>query len=212
VEDSSLRRRQCLEEQEEGERKYEHPGKEAANSKQLGGNLVERTERSAAQQETSDVTGRKNKENHERTAGSVRGQRHKHVDEAELHNVPEAPPQTWGGSPEAGKDLKASLQFSAAKRRDSSGEGDSGMSEGSFSDGKQNLATSLVPREDDSLLYGSSELMLVLLPQTGDSHSDRGRSCRCRQVTHTATEVGRSCCHRQGTHTATEVGPAAADR
>jgi hypothetical protein len=190
VEDSSLGRRQYIEQEQEGERKYEHSGKQTANTKELGGKLVERTERSATQQETSDVTRRKIIESHERNARNARRQRPKDVEEAELQNVPEAPPHTWRGSPEAEKGLKASLQFSVAKRRDSSGEGDSGVSEDSFSDGKQNLATSLVPREDDSLLYGSSELMLVLLPQTGDSHSDRGRSYCCRRGTHTATEVG----------------------
>jgi hypothetical protein len=169
-------RRQHIEENEGGERKYEHPGKHSAYSKELRGELMERTEDSVTRQETSDVTRRINKENHERTAGNVRRQMHKNVDETDLQNVPEAPLHTWRGSPEAEKGLRASLQFSVAKRRDSSGEGDSGVSEGSFSDGKQNLTTSLVPREDDSLLHGSSELMLVLLPQTRDTHSDRGNS------------------------------------
>jgi hypothetical protein len=183
VEDSSVGRQQCIEGNGGGERKYEHPGRQIANSKELGGELKERMESSVTQQETSDVTRRKNKEHHERTAGNVRRKIHKNVDETDLQNVPEAPLPTWRGSSEAEKGLKASLQFSVAKRRDSSGEGDSGVSEGSFSDGKQNLATSLVPREDDSLLHGSSELMLVLLPQTRDTHSDRG-SCAAGVTLH----------------------------
>jgi hypothetical protein len=176
AEDSSVGRRKYIEENEEGEKKPEHSGQQSAYSKESKRELMERIGSSVTQQEMSDVTRRKNKENHERTAGNVRRQTHKNVDETDLQNVPEAPLQTSRGSPEAEKGFRASLQFSVAKRRDSSGERDSGVSEGSFSDGKQNLATSLVPREDDSLLHGSSELMLVLLPQTRDTHIDRGSS------------------------------------
>lgn len=175
AEDLSVGRRKYIQENEEGERKYELPGKKLAYSKEL-----KRTDRSFAQQEMSEVTRRKNEENHERTEGNrpslVRRQRHKNVDETDPENTPESPLQTCTSLPQAEKGFKASLQFSVAKRRDSSGERDSGLSEGSVGDGKQNLAASLVPREDDSLLHGSSELMLVLLPQTRDTHSDRGSS------------------------------------
>lgn len=176
AEDFSVGRGKCVEENEEGEKKPDLSGQQSAYSKELKRELMERVGCSVTQQEMSDVTRRKNKENHERTAGNVRRQTHKNVDESDLQNVPETPLRTCRGSPEAEKGFKASLQFSVAKRRDSSGERDSGVSEGSFSDGKQNFATSLVPREDDSLLHGSSELMLVLLPQTRDTHIDRGSS------------------------------------
>jgi len=169
-------RHKYIEENEKGEKKPDLSGQQSAYSKELKRELKERIGRSVTQKEMSDVTRKKNKENHERTAGNARRQTHKNVDETDLQNVPEAPSRTCRRSPEAEKGLKASLQFSVAKRRDSSGERDSGVSEGSFSDGKQNLATSLVPREDDSLLHGSSELMLVLLPQTRDTHIDRGNS------------------------------------
>lgn len=169
-------RRKYIEENEAGEKKPELSGQESAYSKELKRELMERVGCSVTQQEMSDVTRWKNKENHERTAGNVRRQTHKNIDQTDLQNVPEAPLRTGRGSSEAEKGFKASLQFSVAKRRDSSGERDSGLSEGSFSDGKQNLATSLVPREDDSLLHGSSELMLVLLPETRDTHIDRGSS------------------------------------
>jgi len=168
-------RRKYIEENEEGEKKRGLYGQQSAYIKEAKREL-ERTGCSVTQQEVSDVTRKKNKENHERTAGNVRRQTRKNVDETDVQNVPETALRTGGGSPETEKGLKVSLQFSVAKRRDSSGEGDSGVSEGSFSDGKQNLATSLVPREDDSLLHGSSELMLVLLPQTRDTHDDRGSS------------------------------------
>jgi hypothetical protein len=176
AEDSSVGRRKYIEENEAGEKKPELSGQESAYSKELKRELMERVGCSVTQQEMSDVTRWKNKENHERTAGNVRRQTHKNIDQTDLQNVPEAPLRTGRGSSEAEKGFKASLQFSVAKRRDSSGERDSGLSEGSFSDGKQNLATSLVPREDDSLLHGSSELMLVLLPETRDTHIDRGSS------------------------------------
>jgi len=169
AEDSSVGRRKYIEENEEGEKERGLYGQQSAYIKEVKRELkrIGRT-----QPEMSDVRRQKNEETHERIAGIVRRQAHKNVDETGLQNVPE----TCSGSPEAEKGFKASLQFSVAKRRDSSGERDSGVSEGSFSDGKQNLATSLVPREDDSLLHGSSELMLVLLPQTRDTHNDRGSS------------------------------------
>ena len=176
AENSSVGRRKYIEENEEGENRPGLSGQQSAYTKELKMELMERIGCSVTQKEMSDVTRKKNKENHERTAGNVRRQTHKNVDETDLQNVPEAPLRTYRGSPEAEKSFKASLQFSVAKRRDSSGERDSGVSEGSFSDGKQNLATSLVPREDDSLLHGSSELMLVLLPQTRDTHIGRGSS------------------------------------
>jgi len=165
-------RRKYIEENVVSEKKPQSSGQQSAYSKEL----MERIECSVTQREMSDFTRNKNKENHEMTAGNVRRQTHKNVDETDLQNVPEAPLRASRGSPEAEKGFKASLQFSVAKRRDSSGERDSGVSEGSFSDGKQNLATSLVPREDDSLLHGSSELMLVLLPQTRDTRIGRGSS------------------------------------
>lgn len=174
AEDSSVGRRRYIQENEEGERISKLPGIELAYSKEL----MERTDGSFTQREMSDVTRRKNDENHEKTAGNrpalVRRQRHKNLEETDLENAPDSPLQTCTSLPEAEKGFKASLQFSVAKRRDSSGERDSGVSEGSVGDGKQNLATPLVPREDDSLLHGSSELMLVLLPQTRDAHSERG--------------------------------------
>ncbi|PSN33374.1 hypothetical protein C0J52_23697 [Blattella germanica] len=72
------------------------------------------------------------------------------------------------------KGMKASLQFSVAKRRESSGERDSGVSEGSFTTGsKQSFTSPLHPREDDSLLHGSSELMLVLLPQSEEQQGGK---------------------------------------
>lgn len=175
AEDSSAGRRKYVEENEEREKRPELSGQPSAYSKEVKREL-ERIGCSVTRQQMSDVTTKKNKENHERTAENVRRQTHKNVDETDLQNVPETPLRTSSGSPEAENGFKASLQFSVAKRRDSSGERDSGVSEGSFSDGKQNLATSLVPREDDSLLHGSSELMLVLLPQTRDTHTDRGSS------------------------------------
>lgn len=168
-------RRKYIEENEEGEKKRGLYGQQSAYMKEVKRDL-ERIGCSVTQQEMPDVTRNKNKENHERIAGNVRRQTHKNMDETDLQNVPETPLRTYSGSPEAEKGFKASLQFSVTKRRDSSGERDSGVSEGSISDVKQNLATSLVPREDDSLLHGSSELMLVLLPQTRDTHIDRGSS------------------------------------
>jgi hypothetical protein len=172
AEDSSVGRRKYVEGNEKGERKTELSGQRSAYSKEL----MERIGYSVTQRELSDVTRRKNNGNHERTAGNGRRQTYKNVEKTDLQNVPEVPLPICRVSPEAEKGFKASLQFSVAKRRDSSGEHDSGVSEGSFSDGKQNLATSLVPREEDSLLHGSSELMLVLLPQTRDTRIDRGSS------------------------------------
>jgi hypothetical protein len=176
AEDSSVGRRKYIDGNEEGERKAELSGQQSAYSEELKREVMERIGYSVTQRELSDITRRKHIENHERTAGNGRRQMHKNVEETDLQNVPEAPLPICRVSPEAEKGFRASLQFSVAKRRDSSGEHDSGVSEGSFSDGKQSLATSLVPREEDSLLHGSSELMLVLLPQTRDTRIDRGSS------------------------------------
>lgn len=179
TEDSSVGRRKCMQENKQSERETELLGKEPVDRKEVKSDLMDRIERSSfTQQEISDVTKRKNKEDRERTAGNgaaiVTRPRNKDADETELATSPESRLRKFGDVREAEKSLKASLQFSVAKRRDSSGERDSGVSEGSCSEGRQNLATSLVPREDDSLLHGSSELMLVLLPQTMDRHSARG--------------------------------------
>jgi hypothetical protein len=153
--------------------------KEAVDRKKLKSELIERMEerRSVTQHEISDVTKRKNKENYEKPSEipeTVRRQRKTSGDELELENVSAPPPRSWEAAPESEKGLKASLQFSVAKRRENSGEHDSGVSEGSFSEGKQNFTSPLLPREDDSLLHGSSELMLVLLPETRDMRSEKG--------------------------------------
>jgi hypothetical protein len=156
-------------------------GKDTVDKKKLRSELIERVEerRSLFQHEMSDVTKRKNKENYEKSSeilGTMRRQRKTSRDELEMENISTSPSRSWEAAPECEKGLKASLQFSVAKRRESSGEHDSGVSEGSFSESKQNFTSPLLPREDDSLLHGSSELMLVLLPETRDMHSEKGCS------------------------------------
>jgi hypothetical protein len=175
-------RRKFIQENKECERKTEFAGKEPEDRTELKSELMQRIERNFfKQQEMSDVT-RRNKENHERTAGShsaiASRQRRKDVDEADLQSAAESPLRTSSVLPEqeAEKSVKASLQFAVTRRRDSLAERDSGVSEGSCSDGRQNVAAALLPREDDSLLHGSSELMLVLLPQTRNTHSDTGNT------------------------------------
>jgi hypothetical protein len=165
----------------ENEEKTVVAGKEIVDRKKLKSELTERIDerRSVIQHEKSDVTKNKNKENYEKSSvlpEIVRRQRKTSRDELELENISASPPRSWEAAPESEKGLKASLQFSVAKRRESSGEHDSGVSEGSFNEGKQNFTSPLLPREDDSLLHGSSELMLVLLPETRDMHSEKGGS------------------------------------
>ena len=97
------------------------------------------------------------------------------LDTSDIESSPKLPARQPKSTREPEKGMKASLQFSVSKRRDSSGERDSGVSEGSFTTGsKQSFTSHLQPREDDSLLHGSSELMLVLLPQTREQQSEKG--------------------------------------
>jgi hypothetical protein len=153
--------------------------KDTVDKKELKRQITERIEerRSWFQHEMPDVAIKKNKVNNEKSSEipeTVRRQRRTSRDETEMENVSASPPRSWEVASEFEKGLKASLQFSVAKRRESSGEHDSGVSEGSFSESKQNFTSPLLPREDDSLLHGSSELMLVLLPETRDMHSEKG--------------------------------------
>ncbi|KAJ9581697.1 hypothetical protein L9F63_023124, partial [Diploptera punctata] len=123
-----------------------------------------------------EVPKRKTKETEKRsveflpedTPEIVKRKKKLNSEKLEIEDSPKLP------SRESDKGMKASLQFSVSKRRDSSGERDSGVSEGSFTTGsKQSFTSHLVPREDDSLLHGSSELMLVLLPQTREQQSEK---------------------------------------
>lgn len=167
--------------------------KETAERRKLRSELIEKLEerRSVIQHEMSDITKRKNNENYEKPSEipeTVRRQTETSRDELELDNISASPLRLWEAAPESEKGLKASLQFSVSKRRESSGEHDSGVSEGSFSEGKQNFTSPLLPREDDSLLHGSSELMLVLLPETRDIRSEKGGSS-CSNKKNTSPEI-----------------------
>jgi hypothetical protein len=172
---------QAINKSKENEGKTVVSDEETVDRKKLKSDLIERIEerRSVIQHEISDVTKMKNKENYEKPneiSESGRRQRNTSRDELESENISAPSPRSWEVAPEPEKGLRASLQFSVAKRRESSGEHDSGVSEGSFSEGKQNFTSPLLPREDDSLLHGSSELMLVLLPETRDMRSEKGSS------------------------------------
>jgi hypothetical protein len=156
--------------------------KESVDKDRLKSELMERLEeRRVTQHEMPDTTKRRNKENYEKSSEieeDVKRQRGKNLSEMEAEDVAASLSRLWKATSESEKSLKASLQFSVAKRRGSSGERDSGVSVGSCSEGKQSFMSPLHPREDDSLLHGSSELMLVLLPETNDTHTETGRNCK----------------------------------
>jgi hypothetical protein len=159
------------------------PGKRSIDRKKLKSDLERLEERhSLIQHEMPNIFSRNNKENGGKKSSelpedlpeSVKKQRKPSTGELEAESVTVS--SSWKTVPESEKSLKASLQFSLAKRRGSSGERDSGVSEGSVSEGKQSFTSPLHPREDDSLLHGSSELMLVLLPETRNMQSERGNN------------------------------------
>jgi hypothetical protein len=173
-----------IKKKKESDRKTVLPGKENVDRKKLKSELMERIEgrRSVIQHEISDVTARNKKENYEKRSAEnpedlpeiVNRQQKPSTGELEVDSVPAS--LSWKTATESEKSLKASLQFSFTKRRGSSGERDSGVSDGSFSEGKQSFASPLLLCEDDSLLHGSSELMLVLLPETGNIQREKGNN------------------------------------
>jgi hypothetical protein len=170
-----------IKKEKESDRKTVLTGIENVDTKKLKSELMERLEekRSVIQREISDVKTRNNKGNYEKRSAEfpedlpeiIKRQRKPITGELDVA-VPAS--LSWRTSTESEKSLKASLQFSLCKRRGSSGERDSGVSDGSFSDGKQSFTSPLLLHEDDSLLHGSSELMLVLLPETRNMRSEKG--------------------------------------
>ncbi|XP_069686559.1 muscle M-line assembly protein unc-89 [Periplaneta americana] len=132
----------------EVESKEQTPDKESEDRKKLKSELLEKLE--------------SKRRTLEREATPEMAKRQK------VSEAPQKPPRT-----DIEKSVKGTLQFSVTKRRGSSGERDSGVSEESYTESKQSFTSPLMPREDDSLLHGSSELMLVLLPHTEQGQGDR---------------------------------------
>lgn len=157
--------------------------KKECDRKKLKSELMEKLQdrHSVIQHEVPDVATRHNKENYEKRSTElpedlpeIKRQRKPSTGELEVEGFPAS--LSWKTPTESEKSLKASLQFSLAKRRGSSGEHDSGVSEGSFSEGKQSFMSPPLLREDDSLLHGSSELMLVLLPEARSMQREKGNN------------------------------------